>query len=72
MAGSNDSVTVSERLLAEVRKSGLSHREIGRRSGVSHVAISHFVRGTRGLSMPAIDALAEVLGLQLKKTRRKG
>lgn len=68
---SKDKSAVSERLLAEIHKTGLSYREISRQSGVSNSAIADFVRGRRGLSMPSIDALAKTLGLQLKKTRRR-
>jgi len=64
--------SVSEVLLIEIRKSDTSLRELARRSGVNHSVIAEFARRRRGLSLPSVNALAKALGLQLKKTRRKG
>lgn len=72
MAKDSDNLTVTERLIAEMWQSGVSVREIGRRSGVNHASLTRFVNGDRGLSVQSINALAKALGLQLTKRRQKG
>lgn len=46
---------------------------IARDAGLSPIQVFRFVRDERGLATPAVDALCETLGLELRsKRRRKG
>ncbi|GAG03924.1 unnamed protein product [marine sediment metagenome] len=71
MARSQGKMTVSETLKQAIVASGLTARELGRRSGVTHSSITRFVNGERGLRHSVVDALAEALGLQLEKRTRR-
>jgi transcriptional regulator with XRE-family HTH domain len=65
--------TFSERLRRFIADRPESLAEIGRATGVSHAAISRFLRGQRGLSTRTLDRLCEYLRLELQKSgRRKG
>lgn len=48
-----------------VKKDGRPQRQIAKAAGISPSALSRFVRGSRGLLMPAIDRLSLCLGLEL-------
>ena len=70
-------MTVSETMRAAILAQDASLREIARKTGVNHATIGRFVRGERGMNLPAVDTLAEALGLELRAktarpTRRKG
>ena len=56
----------SEALRTAIRKSGLSYSEIARRAGIDGAQVIRFMSRQRTLTLPAVDALAEVLGLVLK------
>lgn len=58
-------MTVSDALREAIRQSGLSLNEIEKRSGVDHGALSRFLNANRTLTLPAVDKLAETLGLEL-------
>jgi transcriptional regulator with XRE-family HTH domain len=60
--------TVSETLRAALLACTASYREIGEAIGVDHSQLSRFARGDRGLSVEAIDRVAEYLGLELRKS----
>lgn len=72
-----------DQLRQAIQKSGLTLNEIERRCGVSHAALSRFMRGERSLTLPVVAKLCQVLGLRLcaedkpaespegKKTTRK-
>lgn len=61
----NQRRTVSGELLRAIRECGLSQYEIAKRSGVDPAALSRFVSSQRTLTLPAVDKLADVLGLGL-------
>jgi len=65
-ATSERRLTVTDALLTAIRNSGLSARELSRQSGMNHASISLFLAGKRSLTLPSVDALANVLGLQLR------
>lgn len=44
---------------------------LARVAKLSPIQLSRFVRGERGLTTPAVDALCEVLGLELRRTKRQ-
>jgi len=63
---------VSE-LKQAIERDGRSLNALARDAGLSPIQLSRFVRGERGLTTPAVDALCETLGLELKpKRQRKG
>ena len=61
----------SESLRAAILKSGLSLSEIARRAGIDGSQVIRFIERKRTLTLPAVDALAEVLGLSLTRTVRR-
>lgn len=58
-------VTVSflDQIRRAVRTSGTSLNQLSRETGIDRAALSRFVRGDRGLSMGALDRLADFLDL---------
>jgi len=57
----------SERLRRFIVERGESLAQIGRATGISHAALSRFLRGKRGLSTRTLDRLCEYLGLELRR-----
>jgi len=45
--------------------------EITRQTGVDHSQLSRFMRGERGLSITTAERVAAVVGLELKRVKRK-
>jgi transcriptional regulator with XRE-family HTH domain len=56
----------SDQLRQAVDKSGLSRYEICKRAGLDQSVMHRFMHGTSGLRMVTIDAICEILGLELK------
>ena len=54
---------LSDQVRAAIDRCGLTRYRIGMLSGVDHGTISRFMSGERGLSTEALDAIAEVIGL---------
>ena len=50
----------------------LSRSEICEACGIDKGSLSRFVSGERGLELVAIDKLAELLGLRITTSKRKG
>ncbi len=63
--------TFSKRLRRFISERPESLAQIGRATGVSHAALSRFLRGKRGLSTKSVDRLCKYLGVELKRVRRK-
>ncbi|MHC4067695.1 MAG: helix-turn-helix domain-containing protein [Planctomycetota bacterium] len=59
------SAKASDVLRRAIADSGLTLTRLAELTGVDEGRLSRFVRGERTLTMPAADALCEVLGLQL-------
>jgi transcriptional regulator with XRE-family HTH domain len=57
--------TVSERIRQAVEMADVSRYRIAQETQIEESALSRFVSRERGLSMEAIDALAEFFGLEL-------
>lgn len=56
-----------------IERDGRTIYALARDSGLSPIQVSRFVNGERGLTTPAVDALCETLGLELRpKRQRKG
>lgn len=63
---------ITDALRMAMKESGLSCYEMARRSGVNVAAILRFLAGERSMTLPSVDRLAEVLGLELmKRTSRQ-
>jgi transcriptional regulator with XRE-family HTH domain len=70
-----ESVIVAKPLTDQLRQaiedSGLTRYEIAKRTGIAESTLSRFVTGRRaGLSMQALDALGECLGLTIVSRRK--
>jgi transcriptional regulator with XRE-family HTH domain len=57
--------TVSERIRRAVETADVTRYRIAQETGLEESALSRFVSRERGLSMEALDALAEFFGLEL-------
>jgi transcriptional regulator with XRE-family HTH domain len=57
--------TVSDAVRRAIEKSGVSRYRICREAGIDKASISRFMAGKTGLTLASLDALAEVLGLDL-------
>jgi plasmid maintenance system antidote protein VapI len=63
---------LAERLRQEACKRRLGCTALARLVGIDKSAMSRFLNGRRGLSMAAINRLADALGLELmKRTERR-
>ena len=58
---------ISDRIRQAIESSDVSRYAIAKATGIEESALSRFVNGKRGLSMEAIDTVAEYLGLELVK-----
>lgn len=61
-------------IVSELRKAieqdGRTMYALSRDAGLSPIQLSRFIRGERGLTTPAVDALCEALGLELRPKRK--
>lgn len=64
-------VKLSEQIRRAVKASGLSQYRISKELDVSESTISRFVSGRGGLSMEYLDALADLLELNIAATRKR-
>lgn len=60
----------SDQLRDIIRDCELSRYEISKRTGIDQSALTRFMSGERGLSMEALDTLAEYLELDIISRRR--
>ena len=60
----------SDQIRQAVEASGLSRYRICKDAGIDQAAFSRFMAGKVGLSMPTVDALADVLGLDVVACKR--
>ena len=58
-------LTFSEQLRRALRDCGMSRYRIAKEIGYSQTLLGLFVHGTRGLSLPMLDKLAALLGLDV-------
>jgi transcriptional regulator with XRE-family HTH domain len=68
-------VKLSDQIRQAVDASGLSRYRISKALGIAESTMSRFMSGQGGLSMENLDALAELLGLDLaagKSSKKKG
>jgi transcriptional regulator with XRE-family HTH domain len=57
--------TVSERIRQAIETADVTRYRIAQETGIEESALSRFMSRERGLSMEALDALAEFFGLEL-------
>jgi transcriptional regulator with XRE-family HTH domain len=62
--------TLQDQLRRIIDKSGMSRYEIANAAGLDHATMSRFYTGERGLSMAALESLAEVLKIKLISAKR--
>jgi transcriptional regulator with XRE-family HTH domain len=63
---------LTDQVRRAVNDSPLSRYAICKAAGIDQAVMSRFMAGKAGLSLKSLDALAEVLGLELKLKKRKG
>jgi transcriptional regulator with XRE-family HTH domain len=56
---------LTQQLRTVVAQSGMTLGELSRATGIDKSALSRFVHGERGVSMEAMDALGQCLGLRI-------
>jgi transcriptional regulator with XRE-family HTH domain len=61
---------ISDQLRQVIDQCGLSRYEIFKRTGIDQSTLAKFYNGQAGLSMQALDALGECLGLTIKMGRK--
>jgi transcriptional regulator with XRE-family HTH domain len=64
-------VKLSDQIRRAVDASGLSRYRISKELGVAESTMSRFMSGQGGLSMDHLDALADLLDLNLKTGKRR-
>jgi transcriptional regulator with XRE-family HTH domain len=65
MGKKREAPTLTDQLREAIRQSGRSLNQLGKQCGLDAARLSRFVRGERGLSLEAIDAIAKALNLCL-------
>jgi len=63
---------VTKALQQGIRDSELSQSEIARRAGIDIGQVSRFVHGLRGLTLATAARVADVLGLELRLSPKRG
>ena len=53
-----------------IEQSGMSLKEIARKSDVDDSQLSRFLRGERTFTLPTAERIARVIGLELKEIRK--
>ena len=62
---------IEQQLREAITKSGLSHAELGKATGISQPTISRFVRGDSTLKLHNASSLCRRLGLRLVSGKKK-
>lgn len=62
---------LSDQIRQAVNDSGVSRYAICKAAGIDQGTFSRFMRGKVGLSLPTLDALADVLGLNIVATGKR-
>lgn len=70
MAKKTSRPKVSDQLRDIIRDCEHSRYEISKQTGIDQSALTRFMSGERGLSMTALDTLAEFLELDIAQRRR--
>ena len=62
---------ITKELQDAILNEGRSQYALAKAAGLSPIQLGRFIRGERGLTTPAVDALCEVLGLTLAPKRQR-
>lgn len=62
---------VTKALQQAIRDSDMSLNEIARRAGIDPGQVCRFVNGQRGMTLATAARVADVLGLELRLTRKR-
>jgi len=62
---------LTDQLRQAIDDSGMTRYRIAQETGISEATLSKFYLGQRGLSMEALNALGEFLGLRIVADREK-
>ena len=62
---------LSEQLREAIEKAGVSRYEIAKQTGVSETTLCRFVSGERGISVDAMDAIGQYLGLSIVRSKKR-
>lgn len=61
---SGETKTFSDSIRAAVTRTGMSHRSISAKAGLTPSTLCRFMTGKRGLSIESLDRLCDAIGLQ--------
>lgn len=64
-------VAVRDDFIKALQRDERSIYEICRQSGVPQSSLSRFIHGKSGLSFESLEAIAKILGLELRVVRRR-
>ena len=74
--GTKRTPPLTDQLRKAIDESGMTRYRIAQETGINESHLSKFYRGERGLSMESLDAIGELLDLQItfrrKPKRKKG
>jgi transcriptional regulator with XRE-family HTH domain len=62
---------LSDQLREAIEKAGVSRYEIAKATGVSQTTLCRFVSGERGISVDAMDAIGQYLGLSIVSQKKR-
>lgn len=62
---------ISDQLRGEIERSEMSTYAIAQQAGVRPESLYRFLDGRRTLQLATVDAIAEVLGLELRTRKRR-
>ena len=71
MISSDIMVNLAKQLREAIRRSGLTRRQISKRSGVAYSAVHGFVGGKQTLTLESASKIANVVGVEFKPRRAK-
>lgn len=62
---------LSDQLREAIESAGVSRYEIAKQTGVSETTLCRFVSGERGISVDAMDAIGQYLGLSIVSQKKR-
>ena len=65
-------VKLGDQIRRAVKDCGMSRYEIWKATGIDQGTLSRFVAGKAGLGLDNLDRLADLLGLDIARGRRRG
>lgn len=65
------SLSFTDQIRQAVLNSEMTRYQIAQKTGIDKASLLRFVNGERGLSLAAIDILAELLGFEVRQKKEK-